>query len=254
MIASLMMYRRPELDAAHDRYWALIRSNLAKMGIDSPDTLSQEADEFLVWKHAELTLSQTCGMPYRLWLHREVALVGTPDFGIGGCPPGYYTSPLVIRADDARSTMDEFLGARFAYNQTHSQSGFAAAYNHIGERGWWFDDLLHTEQHLESARSVVDGRADIASLDAVSWRLIKQYEPFAADLRVLEWTKPTPGLPLITAKGNDTDAIFAAVERAILELTIEDRAGLGLVGLVRIPAEAYLAIPNPPETAGSPAA
>jgi hypothetical protein len=48
MIASLMMYRRPELDAAHDRYWALIRSNLAEAGIDSPDTLSQDADEFFV--------------------------------------------------------------------------------------------------------------------------------------------------------------------------------------------------------------
>ncbi|MBT5852041.1 MAG: hypothetical protein HOH36_16560, partial [Acidimicrobiaceae bacterium] len=56
------------------------------------------------------------------------------------------------------------------------------------------------------------------------------------------------------AKGNDADAIFAAVERAILELTATDRAILGLVGLVRIPAEDYLAIPNPPESAGSPAA
>ena len=254
MIASLMMYRRPELDATHDRYWALIRSNLAHAGIGSPDTLSQDADEFYVWNHAGLTLSQTCGMPYRLWLHDKVTLVGTPDFGIDGCPPGYYTSPFVIRAGDTRSTVDEFRGARFAYNQIHSQSGFAAAYNHVEERGWWFDDLLHTEQHLESARSVVEGRADIASLDAVSWRLIKQYEPFAADLRVLDWTKPTPGLPLITAKGNDAAAIFAAVQRAIVELTTADQARLGLVRLVRIPAEAYFAIPNPPETAGSPAA
>jgi len=254
MIASLMMYRRPELDAAHDRYWALIRSNLAEAGVDSPDTLSQDADEFFVWKHADLTLSQTCGMPYRLWLYREVTLVGTPDFGIDGCPPGYYISPLVVRADDTRSTVDAFRNARFAYNQTHSQSGFAAAYNHLDRHGWWFNELLHTGQHLESARSVAEGRADIASLDAVSWRLMEAYESFATELRVLEWTKPTPGLPLITAKGNDADAIFAAVERAILELTATDRAILGLVGLVRIPAEDYLAIPNPPESAGSPAA
>ena len=68
------------------------------------------------------------------------------DFGIDGCPPGYYTSPFVIRAGDTRSTIDEFRGARFAYNQIHSQSGFAAAYNHVEESGWWFDDLLHTEQ------------------------------------------------------------------------------------------------------------
>lgn len=254
MIASLMMYRRPELEAAHDRYWALIRSNLAAGGIDSPQALSQDEDEFVVWRHPELVLSQTCGMPYRLWLHDEVTLVGTPDFGIEGCPPGYYRSPLVVRASDERSTIDEFRGARFAYNQTFSQSGFAAVYNRLVDRGWWFDDLLHTDQHLRSARSVAEGHADIAALDAVSWRLMEQYEPFAADLRVLEWTDPTPGLPLITAMGNDADAIFAAVERSIGELTTEDRARLGLVGLVRIAAEDYLAIPTPPGTAGSPAA
>ncbi len=253
MIASLMMYRRPELEAAHDRYWTLIRSNLATHGIDSPPALSQDEDEFVVWQHPELLVSQTCGMPYRLWLHGEVTLVGTPDFGIDGCPPGYYRSPLVVRADDTRLRIDEFRDARLAYNQTFSQSGFAAVYNHLADHGWWFDDLVHTEQHVRSARSVAEGAADIASLDAVSWRLIARYEPFATRLRVLEWTDPTPGLPLITANGNDAETIFDAVERSIEDLTDEDRDLLGLVGLVRIPAEDYLAIPNPPETAASPA-
>lgn len=254
MIASLMMYRRPELEAAHARYWSLIRTNLAEAGIESPESLSQDADEFDVWRHRELVLSQTCGMPYRLWLHGEVTLVGTPDFGIDHCPPGYYRSPLVVRSDDSRTTLDEFRDSCFAYNQTHSQSGFAAPYNHLLPRGWWFRDLLHTEQHRESARSVADGRADIASLDAVSWRLMERHEPFARGLRVLEWTHPTPGLPLITAKGNDAAAIFDAVERSITELTTDDRLALGILGLVRIPVEDYLAIANPPGTPVAPVA
>ena len=252
MIASLMMYRRPELDGEHDRFWALIRANLAAAGIGSPATLSQDLPEFDVWRDPELVLSQTCGMPYRLWLHDEVSLVGTPDYGLDGCPPGHYRSPFVVRRDDRRSALVDFRPARFAYNQTHSQSGYAAPYNHLLDHGWWFDDRLHTEQHLESARSVAEGRADIATLDAVSWRLMQHHEPFAANLRVLEWTEPTPGLPLITARGNDADAIFTATENAIAQLSDHDRDALGLVGLVRIPAEDYLAIPNPPGLAGSP--
>ncbi|WP_146348028.1 phosphate/phosphite/phosphonate ABC transporter substrate-binding protein [Phaeobacter marinintestinus] len=245
MIANLMMYRRPELAGAHDRYWQLIRTALRDAGIDSPETLSQDSEEFFVWNHPELVLSQTCGMPYRTWLHDKVELVGTPDFGIAGCPPGYYRSALVVRANAPQTDMDAFMGARFAYNQTFSQSGYAAPYWHVTPRGFWFEDRLQTEAHLESAKAVADGRADIASLDAVTWRNIERYEPFTKELRVLEWTKPTPGLPLITAPGNDADAIFEAVTKAIADLQDDDRLLLGIRGIVKIPKEDYLKVPNP---------
>jgi len=252
MIASLMMYRRPQLEDAHTVYWNLVRDNLRAVGMDSPAHLSQDADEFSVWNDSELVLSQTCGMPYRTWLHDKVELVGTPDFGVSGCPPGYYRSALVARADDPRANVGDYLDSVFAYNQTFSQSGYAAAYWHLEPWGFWFRNRLHARQHLESARAVADGRADIASLDAVSWRLISRYESFANDVRVLEWTMPTPGLPLVTARGNDADLVFTAVEKAILQLSDEIRALLGLKGIVRIPKESYLQVPNPPRTPAEP--
>ncbi len=246
MIASLMMYARPQLDEAHLRYWNLIRDNLNRAGIESPEHLSQDAEEFSVWQHPELVLSQTCGMPYRTWLHDKVALVGTPDYGLVGCPPGYYRSALVVRADDPRTNLMAFREAVFAYNQTFSQSGYAAPYWHLEPHGFWFKHRVQTEGHLKSAHAVAEGHADIAALDAVSWRLMAEYEEFAASLRVLEWTDPTPSLPLITAEGNDQQAIFTAVERAIAQLDDADRTALGIKGLVRIPAQRYLDVQNPP--------
>lgn len=252
MIANLMMYQRPQLEGAHARYWQLIRNALNAVGIDAPETLSQQAQELFVWKHPELVLSQTCGMPYRMWLHEQVELVGTPDYGLDGCPAGYYRSAILVRADEDRSQISDFKNATFAYNQTFSQSGYAAAFWHAKPHGFWFKHLLHTQSHLISAKSVADGRADIASLDAVTWRNIETFEDFAADLRVLEWTLPTPGLPLITALGQIKDEIFDAVSKAISQLSSEDRAALGLRGIVRIPKEDYLAVPNP-DDADSPA-
>ena len=245
MIASLMMYTRPELAAAHDRYWHLIRQELAQRGIDSPETLAQDAEEFSVWTAPDLVLSQTCGMPYRLWLHDKVTLIGTPDFGLEGCPPGFYHSAIVARADDPRQRPEEFADAIFAYNQTFSQSGFAAPHNHLKPRGFWFSNHLQTHGHLVSARAVADGQADMAALDAVSWRLMQRYEGFAQDLRVVEWTEPTPGLPYIAAKRVDRQPVFEAVAAAITQLDAHDRDDLGIRGLVDIPAKAYLAIPNP---------
>ncbi len=249
MIANLMMYARPQLDEAHQRYWALIRASLCDAGINAPENLSQDAEEFAVWRHPELVLSQTCGMPYRTWLHDQVTLVGTPDYGLDGCPPGYYRSALVVRADDRRSDLAAFQDAVFAYNQTFSQSGYAAPYWHLEPHGFWFENRVQTHGHLKSAHAVSEGRADIAALDAVSWRLMSAHENFASELRVLDWTQPTPGLPLITAQGNDAAAIFEAVQSGIERLDPSDREAFGLRGLVRIPKESYLAVPNPPEHA-----
>ena len=245
MIASLMMYQRPELVEAHERFWIEIRKKLRDAGMDSTESLAQDAEEFFVWKHPDLVLSQTCGMPYRIWLHDKVELVGTPDYGLDGCPAGYYRSAIVVRADDARAHMAEYKDAVFAYNQTFSQSGYAAPYWHAKPDGFWFENRLQVEQHLESARAVATGRADIASLDAVTWRNIERYEPFATELRILEWTKPTPGLPLITATGNDADLIFNAVAGAIFQLDDHYRSKLGIKGIVKIPKNDYLEVRNP---------
>ena len=248
MIANLMMYARQELDQAHGRFWALIRGNLQQKGIHSPASLSQDAEEFFVWTHPELVLSQTCGMPYRIWLHDKVNLVGTPDYDLEGCPPGYYRSALVVRADDPGTTLRDFESARFAYNQTFSQSGYAAPYWHLSQQGFWFQHRIQSHGHLLSAKAVAEQRADIAAIDAMSWRLMQQYESFTAKLRILEWTEPTPGLPLITAKQNSTEQLFEAVSSAIVNLPNSDKQKLGIKGLVRIPKKDYLSIANPPGT------
>ncbi len=249
MIASLMMYDFPALGPAHARYWQAIRHELHARGIDSPPELSQTAEEFSVWRDPALVLSQTCGMPYRLFLHDQVTYVGTPDFGLDGCPPGYYRSALVVRADDPRLAIDDFRAARFAYNQSISQSGWAAPHAHLRPRGWWFSDLHHSNGHIKSAHAVAERRADIASLDAQTWALIRQHDLVADRLRVLEWTIPTPGLPYIAGPSADASLTYQAVAAAIDGLSAADRAALGLRGLVQFPAAAYLEVPSPPQSA-----
>lgn len=249
MIASLMMYARPELEGAHARFWALIREELAARGVDSPETLSQEAEEFFVWEHPDLVLSQTCGLPYRTRLCDSVQLVATPDYGLEGCAPGHYRSALVVRADDPRKSLASFEDARLAYNQSFSQSGFAAPYFHCMAAGFWFETRVQTGGHLRSARAVAQGQADIAAIDAQTWRLIVAHEAFAHLLRVLEWTAPTPALPMITGKGQDSTTIAAALTAAHARLPTPDSAALGLRGYVQIPKDAYLAVPTPPDRA-----
>jgi len=246
MIASLPMYDRPELRAETDRYWALIRSGLTARGIAAPDDL-RRGDAVLMpqWESADLILSQTCGFPYRAHLHGRVDLVGTPDFGNEGCPPGYYRSILIARADDPRRAFAEFDGATLAYNDGLSQSGWAAPVNQAVAAGVRLRPGVETGSHRASALAVADGRAELAAIDALTWALLLEFEDMSG-LQVIGATDPTPALPYITAKGRDVAAIRAAVAEAVAGLAPNDRAKLRLRGIVAIPASAYLAVPIPP--------
>ncbi|MEM1430720.1 MAG: PhnD/SsuA/transferrin family substrate-binding protein [Pseudomonadota bacterium] len=245
MRAALPMYDRPELRGATDRFWTAIAERLHALGIEAPPALEGPGDLWSLWRSPDLLLAQTCGLPYRAVLHGKVALVGTPDYALPGCPPGYYGSVIVVRAGES-GIPSRYAGARLAYNEPLSQSGWAAPIAWAGPRGLNFGPLVQTGSHLASARAVEAGEADIAAIDAVTWRLLKRYDTVASGLREIAFTEPTPGLPLITAAARDPRPIASAVAAAIATLPRADATALGIAGLVPIPAEAYLGQSTPP--------
>lgn len=243
MIAHLGMYVRADANAT---FWAGIRNALGY----GPETLSSARDYWRVWQHPDLLFSQTCGYPYRARLHGQVQLIGTPDYGVAECPVGYYRSVFVKRRDYPRQDLWDFAGARFAYNEPLSQSGWAAPVTKMLEEGAVPGTLLRTGGHALSARAVAEETADYAALDAVTWSLIESYDPDLAQRLVpFAETEPTPGLPFITGPKSDPEALAAAVALAIDRLPTPTREQLRLRGFVQIPAEAYLAISSPPDPA-----
>lgn len=110
----------------------------------------------------------TCSYPYRVRLHSKVSLVGTPDYGVPGCPPGYYNSVIVIRAGDGRTSLAAFARGRLAYNEALSQSGWSAPHAHMASEGLACQNRLETGSHQASAKAVHEGRADLAAIDAVT--------------------------------------------------------------------------------------
>lgn len=250
MIASLGMYDAGPARAANDRLWARVRDGLRARGIAAPEALTRgEGAYWPAWESPDLLLSQTCGYPFRARLHDRVTLVGTPDHGLPGCPPGHYRSVFVARADDPRG-LDALAAARLAWNEDLSQSGWAAPACHLLSLGLTLHPALRSGGHRLSARAVAQGQADLAALDAVTWAMMQaDGDPSAPALRVVGQTAPTPALPYIAARGADRAVIFAALAGAIAALDAQDRATLHLHGLVEIPAPAYLAVPTPPPPA-----
>jgi len=239
------MYARSETAAAEARYWSAIRAAAGDRGL--PETLGSPDDLMAHWRDPDLAFSQTCGLPYRTSLYGTVRLIGTPDHGLPGCLPGHYNSVLVMRRAAATEDPAAWVGLRLARNSRGSQSGWAAAQSHVAPLGLAFDALaaIDTGSHRGSVRAVAEGAADIACIDARSWAMIREWDAEARALREVARTAPTPGLPYITGPAGDPAALAAAVRGALEALEPDDRACLGITGLVEIPAEAYLAVPTP---------
>jgi ABC-type phosphate/phosphonate transport system substrate-binding protein len=243
VIAALPMYDWPETRPATDRYWQELRRALAAEGVAAPKTLDRTTPPASVWEHPDLVLAQTCGLPYASHLRGRVTLIGAPDFAVPGCPSGFYRSAIVVRLEDPRDRLAAYRGEAFAFNERQSQSGFAAMARHAGSPGAVFGRLVETGAHATSAAAVAEGSAGIASLDYVSWRLIRRFRPeVATRLRVLMLTDPTPGLPYVTAAGREPAPMRRAIARAIAALDPTSRSTLGLAGFVPLADADYTMI------------
>jgi ABC-type phosphate/phosphonate transport system substrate-binding protein len=245
VIAALPMYDWPEVAWATDRLWAAMRDALAAEGVPAPERLTRGRELMAGWTDPELVLGQTCGLPLVRELAGRVTLIGAADYGVPGCPPGWYRSVVVVRAGDTRATLADFRGARLAANGRDSQSGWGAMLHHVAplaDGGRFFGEIRITGAHVASVASVGEGAADIAAIDAVSWRLARRFRPESERLRVLMLSDPTPGLPLIAALGTEPAPHRRALEAAIAALDPDAREALGIVRFVALEPADYAVI------------
>ena len=247
LVAAFPMYDRPELRPAFDELWSGPRDHLRAAGVeDVPDSLMVLENGLVAfWLRPDLLPGQTCGYPYRHVLQDHVALVGTPDFALDGCGPGLYRSAWIVSGDDPRRSLSDFDGAILACNDQGSQSGHAAPLVAAERVGLRFGVTRLSGAHVASAWMVAGDLADIARLDALSWRHIRRDDPWAAGLRVLGWTEPTPGLPFITAVAPNAPILFDSLACAIEGMPDASRSLLTLRRGVRIDPAAYLAVSDP---------
>ena len=237
------MYWRAETAEAWHAFWGDVRS--VASGLDLPNlTAPQELplDWHDHWLRPDLSLSMTCGLPFRSRLKEKVTYITTPDFGLNPTP-GHYHSVIVMQPDRAPN------GAlRLAFNAPDSQSGWAAACEfRDATPGLTFRALVQTGAHAESMAAVAEGDADLAALDAVTWRLLKQYDPFAKHVVEVARTRALPGLPLVAAAGLDPAPLRAALHDAFERQSQHRLAQLGgLCGFATLNPADYYALPLPP--------
>lgn len=210
MLANARMYSvTPAAKAA----WREIIEWATRRAAVAVDFIEHEPPLLLadLWARPDLGVVQMCGLP---------ASLRTPAPTIIAAPvpslPRYggravYMSDLAVRADSPFRTIEETFGGVAGYTLKDSQSGyFAFRYTLLEHHpGAAYRKIVG---HLMNARGViralVAGDIDIGPLDGYVFDLIRAGDPqFAAQVRIVAVTDPTPMPPLVATAPIDAPAL-----------------------------------------------
>ncbi|MDO8365086.1 MAG: PhnD/SsuA/transferrin family substrate-binding protein [Actinomycetota bacterium] len=192
-IASLAMYSLAPLRPAAEALWRTVRANLGH----GPSSLEWTVLTPEVWHHPDLLVAQACGWPLVHGLTEIAAVVGTFDYDVPGAERGTYRSVIISRDGTAIDELRARPAVTAAINSPDSLSGWVSLQH---EWGGVPACVLETGSHLESVRALATGRADVASIDAVTWTHIQRLEPaLAATVQQIGAGPRVPCLPLVVA-------------------------------------------------------
>jgi len=235
---SLPMYDLPACAAHTDR---LRRALAATLGAST----AQDRDAPTLWAEPGLLLSQTCGWPLLTSAADRLMPVATLLYDArgserrAGCAT--YRSLLIVRADGPVTRPEDAVGGTAAINEWGSWSGrviLQHAFRTLA-RGDEpvFGEVFVSGAHVRSVNAVRAGRADIAAIDAVTYRLLERHQPSMIEgIQVLGETEWAPALPLVTRKGateNEIGRLRDGIATVMADPDLaETRAALGILDWV----------------------
>ena len=213
-VASLGMYDHPSLHDANDLLWSEIAQNLRDLGVDHlPAGLDRARPLSDIWRDPNLLLAQCCGYPLLRSHADQLRIVGVPVYLLDGHPAAHHFSLIVVREADDASSLAALEGRRAAINERASNSGtnlFRAAVAEYATGPQFFNSVLETGGHRDSALAVAEGKADVAAIDAISFAHLEKAEPgMTARLRVLQRTASSPNLPFVTSRHTPLETVGA---------------------------------------------
>jgi ABC-type phosphate/phosphonate transport system substrate-binding protein len=192
MIAVFGMYPFAHLSDAYDQLWDGIRSRLG----DAPDALDRNTSLHDSWHRDDLLLGQTCGWPLVTALP-HLTVVGAFDVVAPFAVAGRYRSVLVASRPQSPQELVSQPDTVVAMNSDTSLSGWISLCAALGGAP---QRVLATGSHADSLRAVAEGRAHLASIDALSFEfLLESSRPVAMQVHIVGHGPLVPCLPLIMA-------------------------------------------------------
>jgi phosphonate transport system substrate-binding protein len=139
-----------------------------------------------------------------------------------------YFSDVVVRQESPARSLADLRGARWAYNEPTSQSGYNITRYTLavrGETSGFFGRVVASGAHQQSLQLVLAGLVDASAIDSTVLEQELRVRPeLRRRLRVIETLGPSPIPPLVVSRTVPT-ALRTAIRTTLLELHGEPLGG-----------------------------
>jgi ABC-type phosphate/phosphonate transport system substrate-binding protein len=167
-----------------------------------------------LWSRDDLGIVQMCGLPASLRKPAPTILAAPvpmlPRYG----GKAVYMSDIAVKADSRFSALEDTFGGVAGYTLKDSQSGYFAFRTFLLTR---YPEAKYSRivggllNPRGVVRALVEGKIDVGPLDGYVFDLIRAGDPeFAAQVRVIAVTDPTPMPPLIATGPVPVEALREA--------------------------------------------
>jgi phosphonate transport system substrate-binding protein len=140
--------------------------------------------------------------------------------------PIYFSDVVVQRGSGFRSFAD-LRGCTWAYNESHSQSGYGITRYHLarmGETHGYFGQMVEAGFHERALEMVCSGAADAAAIDSHVLAVALRDRPeLRCELRIIDTLGPSTIQPVVAARRLPTP-VKMKLRRSLLELEHDPRA------------------------------
>lgn len=182
-----------------------------------------------LWSRSDLGMVQMCGLPASLRSPSPIVLAAPLPSLPRYAGKSVYMSDLAVRADSRFQTLEDTFGGVAGYTLKDSQSGYFA-FRYLLQTKYPQAQYRKIVGGLMNARGIVKalvaGEIDVGPLDGYVWDLIRAGDPaFAAQVRLVATTEPTPMPPLIATaplKAEEVERVRGSFKRVHEEKSLDD--------------------------------
>lgn len=147
-----------------------------------------------------------------------------------------YFSDVVVRRDSSYRNFADLRGARWAYNNHGSHSGYEVVRYHLarlGLNGDFFGQVIVSGAHQRSVEMILNGQADASAIDSTVMELMITREPALPErLRVIEVLGPSSQPPWVIGRRVPV-ALHQALREALTHMH-EDTEGRAILAEHRL--------------------
>lgn len=145
----------------------------------------------------EIDAAFVCSPPL-IWLGGAVEAIAAPVLvnpRFGGLP--LYCSEVVVHRDSAYRSLEDLRGARWAYNEPSSWSGYWVVLARVGD--WsYFGEVVPAGFHAKALRMIASGLVDGAAIDCHVLAVELSAHPELGErLRIVDSLGPSPIQPVV---------------------------------------------------------